>query len=74
MKVVVSKHGQITIPKILRQKLGIKPGIVLALKVQNASLILVNIEQDDPVNQVYGCLKLYSDTNESVVRLRGKVR
>ena len=41
MKAIVSKKGQITIPKAVREKLGISPGTVLEVKTEKGRLIAV---------------------------------
>jgi AbrB family looped-hinge helix DNA binding protein len=39
MTAVLSEKGQITIPKIVRQKLGLLPGAVLELDAVNGTLV-----------------------------------
>jgi antitoxin PrlF len=39
MKSVVSEKGQVTIPKIVRDRLGLKPGTVLNFEAQAGKLI-----------------------------------
>ena len=72
MKAIVAERGQITIPKILRVQLGIKPGTILDFQIQNSKLIALKIEEKDIVNQVYGCLKKRVHTNKIMLQLRGK--
>jgi len=80
MKAVVAERGQITIPKVLRIKLGIRAGTILDFQIEKSSLVAVKAEQRDPVEQVYGCLKkIYGytkkniSTDEIIDNLRGKV-
>jgi antitoxin PrlF len=70
MKATVAERGQVTIPKILRQKLGIKPGSILDFEIKDAKLIAIKINQQDPVSQVYGCLKKVVDTDTIMHELR----
>jgi len=72
MKARVAERGQVTIPKELRKKLGIKPGTVLDFNEQNGKLIAVKTVSADPVEQVYGCLKTKVPTDTWMERLRGK--
>jgi antitoxin PrlF len=74
MKAVVAERGQVTIPKILRQKLGIKPGTILDLHIQKTTLIAVKFSQQDVIEKVYGCLKLKHsiNTNKIIDDLRGR--
>lgn len=73
MKATIAERGQVTIPKALRQKLGLKSGTVLDFQVQNSVLIAIKAEQCDPVDQVYGCLNLKLNTNAVMDNLRGKM-
>ena len=41
MKTIVSEKGQITIPKAVREKLGITPGTVLEIETEKGRLIAV---------------------------------
>ena len=71
MKAVVAERGQVTIPKTLREKLGIKSGTVLDFEIQNGTLIAVKADLRNPVDKLYGCLgKL--NTDKIIEELRGK--
>jgi len=72
MKAIVAERGQITIPKLLRQKLGIKPGTVLEIRIQKTALIIIKADQRDPIERVYGCLKKHINTDDVIENLRGK--
>lgn len=54
MKTTVSEKGQITIPKALRDKLGLRPGTVLDFDAIEGRLIGVKKEQDDPIGKWLG--------------------
>ena len=71
MKAKVAERGQVTIPKPLRERLGIKPGTVLDFEESEGRLIAVKAASADPVNQVYGCLRLDRSTDEVMQELRG---
>jgi antitoxin PrlF len=47
MNAIVSEKGQVTIPKAVRSKLGIKPGTVLDFAAENGRLVAVKQEQGD---------------------------
>ena len=70
MKAVVAERGQVTIPKALRDKLGIRPGTVLEFSARNGSLVATKAETD-PVSQVFGCLGRKIDTDRFIRDLRG---
>jgi AbrB family looped-hinge helix DNA binding protein len=71
MKAIVAERGQVTIPKALRKKLGIKPGTVLEFHVKKATLVAVKVQKQDAIDRVVGCLKLNKSTDEIMRELRG---
>ena len=74
MKAVVSEKGQVTIPKALRERLGIRTGQVLDFKEDNGRLVAVKAQtDDDPIERVYGILKTGRSTDELIEELRGPV-
>jgi antitoxin PrlF len=72
MRAIVAERGQITIPKSLRQRLGLKPGTVLDINIKDSALIAVKADQQDPIDQVYGCLTKNVKTDNIIQKLRGK--
>ncbi len=72
MKAIVADRGQVTIPKALRQRLGITPKTVLEFREENGKLVAQKVPQSDPVTQVLGCLKLDRPTDDIVAELRGE--
>jgi len=73
MKAVVAERGQVTIPKVLRERLGITPKTVLDFREENGKLVAVKAQAHDPVAQVIGCLKLDKTTDQILADLRGPV-
>ncbi|CAN5199460.1 hypothetical protein BH20ACT22_BH20ACT22_14820 [soil metagenome] len=71
MKSRVSEKGQITIPKRLRDRLGIRPGTDLDWQEHQGRLIATKVSARDPVDAVYGVLKLKRPTDELLAELRG---
>ncbi|MGH8909386.1 MAG: AbrB/MazE/SpoVT family DNA-binding domain-containing protein [Egibacteraceae bacterium] len=71
MNCVVSEKGQVTIPKALRDRLGIKPGAVLEFSEEQGRLVAVKLRRQDPVDRVYGVLQLGCGTDELIAELRG---
>ena len=63
MKTVVSEKGQVTIPKALRDRLGIRPGQALDFQEEGGRLGGVQAGESDPVDAVYGILKLPGSTD-----------
>lgn len=68
----VAERGQVTIPKTLRDRLGIKPATVLEFSVKNGVLMAVKTVRSDPVAAVTGCLKTGRRTDEWMNELRGQ--
>ncbi len=71
MTATVAERGQVTIPKALRDRLGIHPSTVLAFSVKNGALIAVKAVPVDPVASVLGCLKTGRTSDEWMSELRG---
>jgi antitoxin PrlF len=71
MKTIVSEKGQITIPKVLRERLGLEPGQVLDFREQKGRLIAEKLPAQDPVSSVYGILRLGRGTDSVMRELRG---
>ncbi|MGH7411123.1 MAG: AbrB/MazE/SpoVT family DNA-binding domain-containing protein [Candidatus Methylomirabilis sp.] len=72
MKATVSEKGQVTIPKPLRERLGIRPGHVLDFRDEQGRLVATKVTPEDPVESVYGILKLGRPTDDVITSLRGK--
>jgi antitoxin PrlF len=68
---VVSEKGQVTIPKRLRERLGIQPGQVLEFREERGTIVAVKAGAFDPVADVYGVLELRGGTDAVIERLRG---
>lgn len=71
MKVTVSEKGQVTIPKQLRTRLGIEPGEVLEFSEEDGRLVARKVYRQDPVDAVYGILKLGMSSDEFIEEIRG---
>ena len=71
MKATVSEKGQVTIPKVLRERLGIRPGEVLEFSEDKGRLNGVKAMERDPVDALYGSLKLGGSVDEMIDEMRG---
>jgi antitoxin PrlF len=72
MKSVVSEKGQVTIPKPLRERLGLRPGQVLEFETKNGVLLGRKAPSDkNPVDAVRGVLGRM-DVNAELAKMRGK--
>lgn len=72
MNAVVAERGQVTIPKRLRDRLGITAHTTLHFQEDNGRLILTKIVDRDPVAKVLGCLQLGRSTDTVLRELRGE--
>lgn len=72
MKAIVSEKGQVTIPKPLRERLGIRAGETLDFEAERGRLVASKRLAQDPVDAVYGILALDRPTDELIDELRGE--
>jgi AbrB family looped-hinge helix DNA binding protein len=72
MKAKVAERGQVTIPKFLRDRLGIRPGTVLEFREEGGRLVVVKEEHVGVVDQVYGSLGQGRSTDDVINELRGE--
>ena len=66
----VSEKGQITVPKRLRERLGIRAGDRLELSEEEGQLVARKTVADDPVTAAYGILETEETTDEAMRTLR----
>jgi len=71
MKAKVAERGQVTIPKALRERLGIVPGTVLDFSEDQGRLIARKTEAVDSVDQVFGRLGRGRNTDDIIQEIRG---
>ncbi|HSZ70965.1 MAG TPA: AbrB/MazE/SpoVT family DNA-binding domain-containing protein [Solirubrobacteraceae bacterium] len=71
MRSTVSEKGQITVPKPLRERLGIRAGDQLDLSEEDGRLILKKAITSDQVAAAYGILDTRESTDERLRALRG---
>jgi AbrB family looped-hinge helix DNA binding protein len=72
MKAVLSEKGQVTIPKPLRERLGLRPGQILDFHEDRGRLVGTKQPREDPIERVYGVLKMGRATDAVIRRLRGR--
>jgi antitoxin PrlF len=72
MKTIVSEKGQITIPKPLRVRLGIRKGEVLDVEEERGRLVMSKRPSNDPFEKYFGILKLGRRTDDIMKELRGE--
>ncbi len=70
----ISKRGQITIPKTLRDRYGLQPGVeVEVVPTKHGPLIRTDTAAQHPVNRVYGILDGAGfDVDDYIEEIRGR--
>ncbi len=71
MKTTMSEKGQVTIPKRLRDRLGLRPGTVIDFEEDAGTLVGRKAAPVDPLDELYGSLDLGMTTDEMMTELRG---
>jgi AbrB family looped-hinge helix DNA binding protein len=71
MKTRVSEKGQVTIPKRLRDQLGIRVGDELDFEAEQGRLVATKVVEHDPYDALYGSLKLPTSVDELIDEMRG---
>lgn len=71
-RAVVSEKGQVTIPKVIRSRLGLRPGSVLEFEAERGRLVARKALDRDPIAAVYGTLRLDEPVDDYVERIRGR--
>lgn len=72
MKTTVSQKGQITIPKRLRERLGLRQGTVLDFEETDGRLIGRKLGPVDALDELYGILQLPPGGTDAFIReIRG---
>ena len=72
MKAKVAERGQVTIPKVLRDNLGIRPGTILEFREKAGQIIVVKVEELDAVDKIYGTLGTGRRSDDIIRDLRGE--
>jgi len=72
MKARVSEKGQVTIPKAVRTRLGIRPGQLMDIREEGGRLIASKMVGEDRVQRVFGILKGRGSTDRFIEELRGR--
>lgn len=69
----ISKRGQVTIPKTLRDAFGMKPNVdVMITPAQDGLLIQKRTATKHPVDRIYGILAGGGRTNDYIEKIRGR--
>lgn len=72
MKTRMTERGQVTIPKPLRRRLGLRPGQVLVVREERGELVMTKVLPEDPLESVTGIVDLGGTTDQALTELRGE--
>jgi len=71
MKTTVSEKGQITIPKRLRERLGLRPGTILDFEEADGRLVGRKLIRPDHLDDLVGILPVDEGTDAFIREIRG---
>lgn len=74
MEVIVAERGQITLPKAVREALGLSKGSVLKVELENGRIVLRK-SVDDAISRARGRFRLdqgFDSTEQAMRAMRGK--
>lgn len=69
--VIIGERGQVTVPKPLRDRLGIRPGMYVTFRAEAGRLIVEKVQPSDPLDEVYGKLADGRRSDRVLAELRG---
>ncbi len=69
----VSEKGQVTIPKQLRSRFGIRPGEEVTFREEDGRIVLEKVAVASRFEKFYGILSLEQSTDEYINETRGTV-
>jgi looped-hinge helix DNA binding domain, AbrB family len=68
----ITRKGQVTIPKKIRESLGLKPGSEVDFEMEDGACFLKKKVADEPVAKWVGFLRSNRTSDEIIEELRGK--
>ncbi|MDH5821425.1 AbrB/MazE/SpoVT family DNA-binding domain-containing protein [Luteimonas sp. RD2P54] len=73
MEATVAERGQITLPKAVRDALGLSKGTILKVELDGGRIILRK-SVDDAISRARGRFRLdgFADTDEALKTIRGR--
>ena len=67
----VTIRGQVTIPKRIREAMGIEPGMTINFELENGKCVFKKQVEKDPFGKWAGFLAVDKSTDEIIEELRG---
>jgi AbrB family looped-hinge helix DNA binding protein len=74
MNAVLSEKGQVTIPKKIRDRMGLRTGTLLSFETTGGKMVVTKVSPTDPLDALVGILKTTISTDHYMAEIRGKVR
>lgn len=71
MKSSVTEKGQVTIPKVLRDRMGIAPGQKVVFEERENAILLRPVVPEDPLRRLVGLIREPVDTDAYLIETRG---
>lgn len=71
MRAVIGEEGQVTIPKALRDSLGLQPGQELEFEERAGALVARRVHRSDPLQDLLGLLTEPRDVDAFLAETRG---
>ena len=72
MRAIVSEKGQVTIPKKLRDRLGITPGAVLEFREDAGVLLATKASREDAIAAIFGIIETDRPVDDLGEEMRGR--
>ena len=73
MKTTLSERGQITVPKAIRENLGLSPGVQLELELVRGGFVARKKSVASPWRHLVGILNAPGETDRLIDSMRGPV-
>lgn len=68
----ITAKGQVTLPKEIRQRFGLRPGVEIQFVQKGNQVILEKVIRQHPLDTLYGVLGRHQRTDRLIDELRGK--
>ena len=68
----ITQKGQVTIPKAIRERYGLRPGSEVRFVEKDHRVVLEKGKGEDVWDKYYGFLKIKKSTNQIFRELRGR--
>ncbi len=72
LRSTIAEKGQVTIPKTIRDKLGLRPGTVLSFAVERGKIVMTKEVTLDPIEAARGCLPYLGPVDKLIDDMRGQ--